>query len=297
MNEVITKPTLYTRQAYFLDSLLETTGLSFAEIESRVRHNQFVKFGLRPPSTQSVRYYFSLKRYAGIDPRQDSPRTPPWLFAAELEFPDSTSSYFHPLFDLLWGSIESSLFWEFKFGRIPDEWIDEYEKSDKDYKNAKAAEWREWNALRKDRSHHKRKDFKVDHLTFIQLSLLRLPEVSKLLFEKQQNSPDWIRRYDPADQEINSVAALSSFDGLTGLLGLLMESSAIGDVRRFLLAKDILQKNLPILETLPGCGRICESLTGHINDHIHQEIPRSYSKLLYHGFGLPMTWRLNFMPP
>lgn len=297
MSEVIKQPTLYIRQAYFVDSLLETTGLGFAKIERCIRKNQFERFGLRPPTTQSVRNYFSLKRYAGIDPRQDSPRTPPWLIAAEQEFPGSTYSYFHPLFDLLWGSIESSLFWEFKFGRIPDEWIDEYEKSDKDYKKAQAAEWREWNALRKARSHHKKNKSKLDHLTFIQLSLLRLPVVSQLLFEKSENSSEWVRKYDPADQEICSVAALRSFDGLAGLIGLLMESSAIGDIKRFHLAKKTLQENLPMLETLPGCGRICERLTGHINNHIQQEMPRSYSKLLHHGFGLPMTWRLNFMPP
>jgi len=138
----IRQPTLFLRTAYFIDSLCEQTGMNFEGIEERIRNNQYIAYGLDAPAYETVRDYFRLHRSVAFEPRlgrdgntpgQQSERIfqrdrkAPWLLAAEAEFPGSSFSFFHPLFDLLFGRLESSAFWASHFNKIPESWINQEE--------------------------------------------------------------------------------------------------------------------------------------------------------------------------
>lgn len=290
MRQTIKQPTLFLRSAYFIDNLKEITAEGFAKLEKRIRENQYEAFKLRPPATETVRDYFRLHLPVAFEPTQKVACTP-WLLAAELEVQGSSTAFFHPIFDLLFGRMESAAFWDMHFGLIPEIWIEQAEaRGDVDI----AAEWKKMNEYSKNRKHRKRQEEQIDPLSFIHLTLMRLPSpLLEILFERKGLSPSWTRKYASAELEVTQIQSVKSIDSLTALLGLTKEAAEIGDMTRFHQAQEALLGHLSVLDERKAYQRINQKLKNHLIFDCKNMIIRRYHRSLYFGFGLPASWRAN----
>lgn len=258
-------------------------------LERRIRENQYEAHGLTAPPFETIRDYFRLVRPVAFEPPQTKAATPPWLFAAELEVRGSAFAFFHPLFDLLFGPVQSSYFWSTKFRMIPTQWIDDVEKrGDRD----QAAAWRSENASKANRSHRKKTASEIDNLSFTHLSMLRLPSILRdCLFERKEPAVGWVRRYGPVESEIEVLLQHKNLDGMAAIIGLAREACEIGDEHRFCLCKAEIVKQLLLINSYQGCKNIGPRLTWVINDHCQNLIIRSYYRELSFGFALPESWQ------
>lgn len=298
----IKQPTLYLRSAYFIDSLRVTTGQGFLKLEKRIRQNQYEALGLAAPELETVRDYFRLHRSVAFEPRNSNGATlasdakAPWLLAAELEVPGSSFAFFHPTFDLLFGQMESSVFWSAHFSKIPQAWIDEA-KSRGDM--ALADEWETMNGALKKRLHRSRQSFEMDALSFIHLTMLRLPgPISVALFERKGLATTWARRYRPPQDEVEYLLAVGGLDAVAALFALTKEAGEIGDMERFHLAKAATIQGMALLDRDPTCRRIRRLVRILLSDELENKMfIRRYSRTLHHGFGLPLSWRAQLTPP
>lgn len=288
----IKQPTLYLRSAHFIDNLREMTGQGFTRLEKRIRENQYEAFNLDAPGTETVRDYFRLYLPVAFETPQTA-KSPPWLLATELEVPQSSAAFFHPIFDLLFGPMESAVFWDMQIKHIPIVWIEQAEaRGDIDT----ASEWRRMNENTRIRKHRKRQATQIDTLSFIHLTLMRLPKsVREILFERKGLSPSWTRRYALTEIEIAEIKSIKNIDGLAVLLGLAKEGAEIGDLNRFHQAKNALIENLHVLDEIKSCRRICQKLKDHIIYECGSMCTRRYSQLVHFGFGLPSSWQAYFI--
>ena len=281
------KPSYFLRTAHLIGWLKEETGQGYIALEKRIRENQYEKFGLVAPATDTVRDYFRLRRSPAIDPQDKE--TAPWLMAAELEVPGAAYAFFHPIFDLLLGQLESSIKWSERLQRIPTEWIDEAKtRGDSD----QAEEWISFNkALSKGRG-RKNKYSPIPDLEFIHKTLMRLPEpVFSILFKPAGFYKMFARTYLPVEEEISQLLAIPGFDSFTGILGLLLEASEIGDTNRFARLKGVLPNQLDSMVNLPECKYFRDDIKFLIENSLPHEVARSYPCQKYYGYGLPATWR------
>jgi hypothetical protein len=292
MPQTIKQPTLYLRSGYFIDNLKSLTNLGFEQIEDRVRRNQYENPDRNPalaaPSFETVRDYFRLHRAVAFEPRQNSP-VAPWLVAAELEFPGSSGAFFHPIFDLLFGELESAVFWSARFRRIPDSWISDA-KSRGDVHMAH--EWELMNQSTNSRKHRTKPSSNMDQLSFVHLSMLRFPPpIREMLFDGNGSQQEWTRRYSSASIELEYLQSISSMDSLAAMLALMMEGAEIGDMNRFNLSKKALLGHMSFMDTTPACVRIKDRLKALISHTCEDMCPRDYNGFLHFGFGLPVSWR------
>lgn len=292
MKKKIAKPGLYLRTAYFIDNLRAVTNLSFSKLDERIRKNQYEHLGLTGPSEETVRDYFRLYRSPVIDPRDGT--TPPWLMAVESEIQGSAYAFFHPIFDLLFGQLELSAKWKERLQRIPEEWILYLEaRGDGD----KAEEWRSFNAALKVKRGRKPKQPTQDRLSFIHLTLMRLPDpIFSILFNRTGLAITHARTYLPITDEIELLLQHRSMDGLAALIGLVLEAAEIGHMDRFHQARQAVAQQLNILDEIPACRRMGDRLKRIIVDFCLSTPARRYNSTLYYGFGLPATWRVNKLP-
>jgi hypothetical protein len=301
MRKTITQPTLYLRTGYFIDNLKNITGLGFPELEERIRSNQYrcndKDFDIPAPSFETVRDYFRLYRSVAFEPDHKA-NVAPWLLAAELEFPGSSSAFFHPIFDLLFGEMESSVFWSARFHRIPPAWIDQAKSRGDD---RIANEWELMNQSTERRAYRSKPKAKIDTLSFTHLSLLRLPDCIKGgLFDGNGSEPNWTRKYSSASVEIEHLQAIHSMESLAAMLALMIESTEIGDVSRFNLSKNAFLKHISFIDADPACARIGDRLKKQLVHKAENLFPREYNGFVHFGFGLPVSWRVmeleNFLP-
>lgn len=285
---------LYMRTAYFVASLRASTRLSAAKLEQRIRNNQYVAHGLPPPALDTVRDYFLLRRSPAVDPQSGD--LPPWLFAAELEFPGASYAFFHPIFDFLVGQLESSRPWVARLQRIPDSWIDVAEARG-DLRQVE--EWREFNAALVPRRGRPRNQEGLDPLSFIHLTMMRLPEpYFSLLFQKEGLATAHARRYLSIEDEISLLLANSGMESLAALVGLLLEAAQIGNVGRLSAAKQGIREHLDRHGIVPTARRFEDRLRYLIeSDLCLGRSARRYSAICTYGFGLPATWRAQMVPP
>lgn len=289
--KTIRQPSLYLRSGYFVDLLRANSGLGMTVIERRVRINQYEANGLIPPSYELIRDYFRLYRTVAFEPHRNEDKTAPWLLAAELEFPGCSHAFFHPLFDILFGQAESTVFWATHFSQIPKTWISDAEnRGDLQL----AQEWRLLNAADSRRKHRKRDIVQIDPLSFLHLSMMRLPGyISKTMFERKGLATTWSRCYsDTPKDEAAHLVLLKNIDALSALLLIAKEGAEIGDMRRFNFAKEGALKLVPCIHELPGCRRIGNLLKEVLVDELkNRTLPRRYNRTLYMGFGLPASWQ------
>lgn len=296
----IKQPTLYLRTAYFIDLLRVKTGQGLLRLERRIRENQYEAYGLQAPDLETIRGYFLLHRSVAFEPRNSEPNSSemkaPWLLAAELEVPGSSFAFFHPLFDILFGRLESSVFWSAHFSKIPQAWIDYEERKGNP---SIAEEWRVMNQSLARRLHRTRQVDNLDTLSFLHLTLLRFPaHISSVLFERNGLSPTWTRRYQPPEEEVGLLQKLKGLDALAALLALTKEGAEIGDVRRFQIAKAAALQYLKIIDSDPACKRIYRQVRTHVSTDLENYTDvRRYSRTLHYGFGLPASWRALLTSP
>lgn len=281
------KPSHFSRTAYFIGWLKEKTGRGHISLEKQIRINQYDRYDFEAPAKDTVRDYFRLRRSPAIDPQRAN--TPPWLFAAELEFPGAAYAFFHPLFDFLFGQMESSRKWSENLERVPEEWIlDAIHRGDK----AHAEEWRAVNAsLKKRRGRPPKKTTLVD-LSFIHLTLMRLPNpIFSTLFEWIESEEMFARSYRPVEDEISSIQNYPSMDALAALVGLVYEAAEIGHMNRFHKAGKAVREHLRILDDLPECLSIRDGVKLLIEKLCLEVTTRTYPAPGFWGYGLPETWR------
>lgn len=286
------KPSHFFRTAYFINWLQKNTGKGSVALEKQIRINQYERNEAKAPAKDTVRDYFRLRRSPAIDPQQEN--TPPWLFAAELEFPGSAYVFFHPLFDLLLGQMESSVKWSEKLQRIPKEWILEAaNRGDK----AQAEEWRAFNVNLVKKRGRKRKQAALVDINFIHMTLMRLPEpYFSILFdcfepESAESGALFARSYRPIDEEIRLIQNHQSMDSLAALVGMVIEAAEIGSVGRFGKARKAVCEQLRVLDDLVECRSVREGLKPLIEDKCLEETVRTYPAPQFYGYGLPATWR------
>lgn len=292
MSYSIRKPTLYLRSGYFIDNLKYQTSLSFEQIEARVRQNQYesadIARNLPPPSYETVRDYFRLYRSVAFEPDQKA-HIAPWLLAAELEFPNSSSAFFHPIFDLLFGELESAAFWSAQFRKIPNDWIVQARNRGDE---RIASEWEQMNQSAKRRIHRSKPRKNIDTLSFVHLSLLRLPHpIRDALFDGNGSNPNWTRKYSSPEVELKHLKSMHSMESLAAMLALMMESAEIGDVTRFNLSRKAFVRHMSFIDTDPACSRIKDRLKEQLIYKSNNLFPREYNGFLHFGFGLPASWR------
>lgn len=281
------KPSHFFRTAYLIGWLKKETGQGYIALEKRIRQNQYEKYGLTAPATDTVRDYFRLRRSPAIDPQDGV--TPPWLIAAELEVPGAAYTFFHPLFDLLLGQLESSIKWSERLQRIPTEWI-EWAKVHGD--NDQSAEWLNFNAALTKKRGRKRKQSAILDLEFIHMTLMRLPEpIFSILFKSAGFYRMFSRTYLPVEEEISKIHEIPGLDSLAAMFGLLLEASEIGDTNRFANLQKIVSLQLDHLDTLPECKYFCEEIKLLIKNTCPEEAARTYPAPQFYGYGLPSTWR------
>ena len=286
------KPSHFFRTAYFIAWLQEKTGKGYAALEKQIRINQYDRNAVKAPAIDTVRDYFRLRRSPAIDPQQEN--IPPWLFAAELEFPGSAYVFFHPLFDLLFGQMESSIKWSENLQKIPKEWILEAaNRGDK----AQAEEWHAFNVNLLKKRGRKRKQAALVDLNFIHMTLMRLPEpYFSILFdcsepESFESGAMFARSYRPINEEIRLIQNNQSMDSLAALVGMVIEAAEIGNIDRFGKARKAVCEQLRVLNVLTECRSVREGLKPLIEDKCLEEIVRTYSAPQFYGYGLPATWR------
>ncbi len=292
MKNKIRQPALYMRSGYFIDSLKASTRLGFDQLDKQIRENQYGARGTEPglpaPSVETVRDYFRLHNAVAFEPNQKS-RAAPWLLAAELEFPGSSAAFFHPVFDLLFGSTESSFFWKSRFSRVPQKWI-EQAKARGD--SQMAYEWELMNEAVESRKHRSKPDTTIDLLSFVHLSLLRLPaEIRDAFFDGNGSKPNWTRRYAAPKREVGPLGKMRTMESLAALLALMMEGAEIGDRERLVASRDALLTQMTFLESHPGCRRIKGLLKQELLHKCRDTDVREYNGFVHFGFGLPASWR------
>lgn len=289
-------PTIDLRSGYFVDHLSFTTKLSRSRIENDIRINQYDRYGLKSPSSETVKDYFDLQRGVAFDPRPDKRNIPPWLLAAELQYPGCAYRFFHPIFDLLFGQAESSAFWQAHLSKIPDEWIVEVEQSGL---SGLASEWRTHNHSLLHRAHRTKRVRLLDNLSLYHLSLLKLPEaLSTCLFAFNTHTKQFERRYQPANTELRKAYDTPGLCGLAGLIALTGEGCEIGDKYRYRFGKRLIKLKLPTLPLLPGCRRISTALSNHIQHWLeHHALPRTYNSHPWSALGLPTSWHYFLSTP
>lgn len=286
MTKSIINVSLYLRTAFFTDRLRATTGLSFSKLEKIVKDNQYDAHGLRAPSHDTVKDYFSHKRSPSIDNKDWD--TQPWLIACELEFPGSSYNFFHPLFDLLLGQVESSIKNREKAQLIPIEWI---RKITEKGNLSLADEWKKHNETVKTKRGRPKKTVIDDNLRFIHLNLMRLAEPAfSILFIRTGIAITYARQYQPIDVELKLLIECNSMESIAGLVGLVLEAAEIGHMERFHKAKYALKENLNILDEVQGCKKISGKIITLIHDFCLSTSTRRYNKSLNQSFGLPVTW-------
>lgn len=292
MPQTIKQPTLYLRSGYFIDNLKSLTNLGFEQIEKRVRRNQYERPDRNPtltaPDFETVRDYFRLHRSVAFEPNQKA-LVAPWLLAAELEFPGSSAAFFHPIFDLLFGELESAVFWSARFRQIPDKWIaDAKARGDAHM----AHEWELMNTSTKNRKHRSKPSSNIDGLSFVHLTMLRFPSpIRDMLFDGNGSSPNWTRKYSSAHFEIEYLQSISSMESLAAMLALMMESAETGDTNKFKLSKQAFVKHISIMDKDPACARIKDRLREQLIHKLDELYPREYNGYVHYGFGLPVSWR------
>lgn len=292
MKTPVLPPTLLFRTAFCVAFARKATGQSVGKIEERVRLNQYEKFSLRPPAAETVREYFKLRRNIAFDPLVKRPKTPPWLFALDREVPGAAYHYFHPLIDLIWGKQESGIFWRNQAQIIPEAWInDEKQKGNTTLAN----EWHQQNIDTQKRRKRSLNDAPLNHLSFIHLSLLRIPEFGEgALFHKPGLAQGWVRKYASIETELNAISSRFDLDHLAACVGLTMEAAEIGHTDRFTAAKAATTKALQAIDLIPECKRVATPIKALIADFVANLQRRCYTGSSRYGFGWPASWHLKF---
>ncbi len=283
------KPSHFLRTAYFIDWLKKKTGQGNAALEERIRNNQYEKFGMKAPAADTVRDYFRLRRSPAVDPQNGT--TPPWLMAVELEIPGSSYVFFHPLFDFLIGRMESSQKWLEKLERIPEVWIHEAKKRGD---TNLAEEWLSFNAALIKKRGRKRKQPALSSLSFIHMTMMRLPDpFFPILFKWSEPEKSFARTYSPIDEEIRAIQYYSNMDALAALVGLVYEAAEIGNMDRFHKARKALREHLGVLGELAECRSVRDELKPLIKSFCLETPIRTYPSPQFYGYGLPATWRFK----
>lgn len=298
MTSNIKNPSLRMRTDYFCDALKAQTGLSAKKIWTQINDRQYLHYEMNGPAWGTVHDYFRSREPLFVDFRQAGKSTsnevldnPGWLMAAEMEFPGSSYAFFHPIFDLLFGTIYSQFKWELRFSRMPEKWIEEEERKG----NIElAAEWRERNAqLSKPGRRKDKKDF--HRLDYIHNTLIRLPDqIFQALFCYEGSMV--ARTYAEINSTLELLAKDRSLEGLAAIFGLVRECQEIGNHTAYRAAKNILEVQLIILGERIEYKRIATILRDYLLKESRQDA-RCYSRYYSWSYGLPASWRATLESP
>lgn len=214
-------------------------------------------------------------------------------FAAILVLCPTISGSSQPAFRV--GRLESSVFWSAHFSKIPQAWIDETRLRGN---TSLAEEWETMNQTLTKRLHRSRQLDEIDPLSYIHLSMARIPDpIGAALFERKGLATTWARRYRPAEEEVEYLLTLGGLDTVAALFALTKEAGEIGDMQRFHLAKAATIQHLGVLDTDPACRRIRRLMRTYISKDLEKSTyVRRYNRTLHHGFGLPASWRAQITP-
>lgn len=244
------------RSIYFVDYLRDRTGFGETILERTIREDWYQPNGFSAPSPDAVSAYFKGARPIPYDPTQTN--SPPWLYAAEQQFPGCSRAFFHPLWTFLYGRLHSSAKFIRQKTKVPREWIDEsLAKGD----TATAKEWEQENALIDKTVPKKPISIPQTELQSARVVMLLMPKpIQHELFTISDGDMTYLRSFHPIEDEIEAISNEITFDSLTALLMLVVEASEIGDQVRLKAAKSAAKKHLKILNTDKAFRRVREQV-------------------------------------
>ena len=111
------------------------------------------------------------------------------------------------------------------------------------------------------------------------------------LFLRVGDSEHLARSFQPIERNVTLMLEHDNLDGLAGLLMLLRESAAMGDVHRCTVATSGIRTFLPRLAALPECRRIHGQLTSFASHFCSAEAPPIYTLGMRFQAGLPRSWQ------
>jgi hypothetical protein len=209
--------------------------------------------------------------------------------AANLTYPGTAYAFFHPLSDLLFGRIESTVKRVLLAERIPKEWIeDAYRRGRKDEANSYIAYNSELDAKR-----GRPKALNPNRLSFLHMTMLKLREPCRTaIFHQPFYGGSFARRYRPIPEIDQDLASAPPADRTAAMLGLFFEACELGDATARLQARRAARRHLHALLKDRGLARIRQLLREVMFSSEGLQWPevRDYTIPAAYRAGLPVSW-------
>lgn len=291
------------RSIMALNWLKDKSGLGWIRLEREIREKQYEAFGLIPPPVETVRGYFKGHRAIPFDPvlRRGGKSSPAWLMAANNQYQGMASIYFHPLLDLGYGIVESSLTW--------DRWdlgleVGGFEALRVGYiqalgpcVGAYVAKLRRENlqsSIYKSRKRALRQWEVFDKLAFIHHCMLRLPNhVRDVLFHQEEPGIafPWFRNETPISVQLEVLGRTRDIDGLAAHLGLVLEAAENSNAGRLAEASEATLTYLDFVDTDPLFDRVRTEIRACIEKACREVSLRHYPLVLPQDYW-PLSWQV-----
>lgn len=264
--------------------------MSVSKIDDAIRYDVYGALGLLQvaPKSETVKAYFFGKRGIPVDPPGQN--TPSWLLAAEMRFEGASRYFFHPLFNLLIGPVQSSGKAQMKTMMYPKSWIlDAERRGDRKFVDDSTAA----NAAIINRERIRRKSgHQVDSLKWIHICMFGLePDARDVLMIRPGLAGTWRRSYYPIEKELAELEKLGDLEGLTGALALFLEAAEIGDFRRQQSAKQSVIKLMPVLVTTPALRKVGKLLQLQVENQLENRDFRRYGPIDLTLSPYPIAWQ------
>lgn len=278
------------RSLLLIDTLRGETGLGPKAIGEAVRRQVYapLKKLSEAPSSETVAAYFSGKRPIPFDPPGTS--TPSWLMAVEHCFPGFWRYFFHPIFNLLGGRVQSSEKTRARGQRIPDSWIDQTARLGA---NDRAAEFRAINADLDSRARVRSPQVWFDEsLKWVHANMYALvPDAREILLTRTGLARGWRRRFNPVEQEVADLEGFPALEALSAAFALHIEANLIRDTCRSEATRSFVVAQLPRIGSDPTLRRVREAIDISVR---HELIDSSFARYFPEWIAvhvLPDSWR------
>jgi hypothetical protein len=278
------------RSILFANALKADTGLSSGSIGERIRRTAYAPISKlsEAPSPHTVSAYLSGKRPIPFDPPGSS--TPSWLMAAEYCFPGSSRYFFHPIFNLLAGRIESSEKTRARNRRIPDAWA---EQASRLGQADEAAEYAASNAKFDSRARVRvPRTAQDESLDWIHANMYALvPEARNTLLKRSGLALGWRRAFHTLDHEIATLGSLPALEALAAALALHLEANVIRDAERSEASRRFVIEQLARLKSEAILRRVAKLIAMSVTDRLSYSSFARYDPEWIAIHTLPDSWR------
>lgn len=210
--------------------------------------------------------------------------------AAEYCFPGSSRYFFHPIFNLLAGRIESSEKTRARSRRIPDAWVEQALRLGQ---ADEAAEYAASNARFDSRARVRvPKTARDDSLDWIHANMYALvPEARNTLLKRTGLARGWRRASHTLDHEITALGSLPALEALAGAFALHLEANAIRDAERSEVSRRFVIEQLARVNNEAILRRVAKLIEMSVMDRLNYSSFARYDPEWIAIHTLPDSWR------